>query len=67
MGVGFISYDRTLIDVLLGRPKGCNDPRTWPEDWPDYGFGGSLPSRLKDEVGKDVNQTKSELVKEHQD
>ena len=59
---------RGLIDVLLGRPKeDFYIPRTWPDDWPDYGIGGSSPSRLKDEVGMDVNQTKSEVVKEHQD
>ena len=59
---------RGLIDVLLGRPKeDFYIPRTWPDDWPDYGIGGSSPSRLKDEVGMNVNQTKSEVVKEHQD
>ena len=51
---------RGLIDVLLGRPKeDFYIPRTWPDDWPDYGVGGTSPSRVTREENVNVNQSES--------
>ena len=37
--IGINLYRRTLIDILLGRPKEDFEiPNRWPENDPDHGF-----------------------------
>ena len=48
---------RNLFDILIGRPKGYFDPRTWPKDHPDYGIH---PIRREKEQWLDQPTSKSE-------
>ena len=50
---------RNLFDIIIGRPKGYFDPRTWPKDWSDYGVGGTSPSQVKGGTDAVVKQLKS--------
>ena len=58
--IWFAKRRRNLFDILIGRPKGYFAiPKTWPEDWPDYGIGGTSPSQVTREASATVVQSES--------
>ena len=59
-----VPQGRGLWDIIMGRPKeDFYIPKTWPDDWPDYGVGGTSPSRVKREENANVNQSESKNSK----
>ena len=62
--IGLVKEHRNLFDILIGRPKGYFAiPRTWPDDWPDYGIGGTSPSRVESKADTNVKQPESKNSK----